>query len=139
MTEATPFPLPLVLRAFAPAELESIESPRQLYELREDFVYESPAFGTIHVPAGFKTDFASIPSFALWYVNDDAPQILFASVVHDYLYTQRGDLGRGTNLILSRAACDSVLREAMLASGARKAQALVVYYAVRAGGGSHWK
>lgn len=133
------FPLPLVLRALAPEEVASAESPRQLYQLREEFRFASADFGEIVVPVGFVTDFASIPRAALWYVDDDDPAILFASVVHDYLYTRKGDLGLGTRFTFSRQDADKVLREAMLASGARPAQAWVVYQAVRLGGGSHWK
>jgi hypothetical protein len=133
------FSTELLLRALSAAEVKAAESDRQLYVLASELRYESDLFGEIVVPAGFVTDFASIPRAALWYVDDDDPAILFASVVHDYLYTKKGDLGRGTNLILSRQNADEVLREAMLVSGARKAQAFVVYSAVRLGGGSHWK
>lgn len=133
------FPAPLKLRAYHPEELKAVESDRQLYALLEDFRYVSDVFGEIVVPAGFVTDFASIPAGALWYVDDDSPAILFGSVVHDYLYTRCGDLGLGSRVSFNRQQADAVLREAMLACGARPAQALVVYLAVRAGGGSHWK
>ncbi len=122
----------------SPEELRSIEASGQLYVLEAEFRYESDAFGLIVVPKGFTTDFASIPRPAFWYIDPEDPQILFPSVVHDYLYTRRGDLDRGSNLILSRKACDSCLREGMLSSGARRAQALVVFLAVRMGGGLHW-
>ena len=135
----TAFPLPLVLRAFAPEEVASAETDRQLYQLREEFRFVSAEFGEIVVPIGFITDFASIPRAALWYVDDDDPVILFASVIHDYLYTRRGDLGLGTRVTFTREDADRVLREAMLLCGARRAQAWVVYSAVRLGGGSHWK
>lgn len=133
------FPAPLKLRAYHPDELKAVESDRQLYALLEDFRYLSETFGEIVVPAGFVTDFASIPAAALWYVDDDSPQILFGSVVHDYLYTRRGDLGLGTRVVFTRQQADQVLREAMLACGARPTQALVVYGCVRLGGGGHWK
>lgn len=132
------FPLPLVLRALAAEEVRNAESDRALYQLREEFRYVSDTFGEIVVPAGFVTDFASIPRAALWYVDDDDPCILFGSVIHDYLYTRHGDLGLGTRVIFTREQADQVLREAMLVCGARKAQAAVVYAAVRLGGGSHW-
>lgn len=134
-----PFPTPLLLRALAPAELKVAESDRQLYQLAKEFRYVSPVYGEIVVPADFVTDFASIPGPALWYIDDDSPAILFASVVHDYIYTRRGDLGLGSRVAFNRQQADEILREAMVASGARKAQAWVVYLAVRAGGGSHWK
>lgn len=133
------FPAALKIRAFSPAELKEIGSARQLYEVLEDFRYLSDVWGEIVVPARFVTDFASIPAGALWYVDDDSPAILFASVVHDYLYTRRGDLGLGARISFNREQADQVLREAMVASGARKAQAWVVFKAVQAFGGGHWK
>ncbi len=132
------FPLPLVIRALGPEEVRNAESTRALFQLREEFRYLSDTFGEIVVPAGFVTDFASIPRAALWYVDDDDPCILFPSVIHDYLYTRRGDLGLGSRVTFSREQADQVLREAMLVCGARKAQAFVVYLAVRARGGSRW-
>lgn len=134
----TAFPLPLVLRALAPEEVASAESPRQLYQLREEFRFLSAEFGEIAIPIGFVTDFASIPRLAFAYLDPEDPVILFGSVVHDYIYTRRGDLGLGTKFTFTRADADKVLREAMLLCGARKAQAWVVYQAVRLGGGSHW-
>lgn len=132
------FPLPLVLRALAPEEVRNAESSRQLYQLREEFRYLSDLFGEIAVPVGFVTDFASIPRLAFAYLDPEDPVILFASVVHDYLYTRMGDLGLGTRFTFTREDADKVLREAMLVCGARATQAWVVYQAVRLGGGSHW-
>ncbi len=133
------FPAALKIRAFSPAELKAVESDRQLYEVLEDFRYLSDVWGEIVVPARFVTDFASIPAAALWYVDDDSPQILFASVVHDYLYTRRGDLGLGARIAFNREQSDQVLREAMISSGARASQAWVVFKAVQLFGGGHWK
>lgn len=125
----------LVLRALAPAELLERESDSQLFELREPFVFSS-SVGVITVPAGFISDFASVPRAARWYVDDDDPAILFGSIVHDWIYSQRGAVG--LERVLTREQADQVLREAMEACGARARQRLVVFWAVRLGGGSHW-
>lgn len=125
-----------VLAALTPQELRLCNSRRQLYELREPFTLRSPAIGEITVPAGFVSDFASVPRAALWYVDDDDPAILYGSIIHDWIYSQLGQLGA---LCLTRAQADDLLRQTMLACGARPAQAWVVYQAVRLGGASHWK
>lgn len=132
-----PFPDRLLLRALSAPELAGVEAERQLYELQGAFRYRSPAFGDVVVPAGYVTDFASVPRPVWSYLSPEDPVILFPSLVHDYLYTQRGDLGG--RAALDRRQCDVVLREAMLSCGARPTQAWVVFAAVRAGGGSHWR
>lgn len=110
-------------------------SKRQVYLLLQDFVYDSNLFGRIVVPAGFKTDFASIPR-ALWrYLDPEDPCILYASVVHDFLYSLGGKMGE---VAFSRNLADRVLREAMEISGARIDQRFAAYRAVDWFGGSHW-
>lgn len=109
---------------------------RQVYVLTQDFVYDSNLFGRITVPAGFKTDFASIPRFAWRYIDPEDPCILYASVVHDYLYSLAGKNGA---VAFTRELADRVLREAMELSGARVDQRAIVYNLVQWFGGSHWK
>lgn len=133
------FPLPLLLEAFSPESLKELGADRALYKLNGDFVYQSPAFGTVTVPAGYVTDFASIPRIAWVYLSPEDPVVMFASIIHDYMYTRQGDLGRGDNLTFSRKSCDTIIREAMEYCGARRSQAAFVYWAVRIGGRSHWK
>lgn len=124
----------LDIRAYRPETLAPGE--RQLYILRSPLVYQSAILGEITVPIGTVTDFASIPRAALWYVDDDDPCILYPSVIHDELYTLGGRLADGR--IYTRAQADAVLREGMLACGARADQATLVFGAVRMFGGSHW-
>lgn len=130
------FPLPLELRPFAPARLASLGEKRQLYTVKARFVFVSPVFGEIEVPEGFVTDFASVPRAVWSYLSPEDPVIIFASVVHDWLYSVRGDLGAGA--VMQRAQCDAVLREAMLASGARASMAWLVEKTVGIFGGSRW-
>lgn len=139
MTSQDHFPLPLDLRALPPWELESIGSKRQLYRVREAFAFVSAAGWRIDVPQNFTTDFASIPRPVYSYISPEDPVILFPSVIHDYLYTRKGDLGPESRVVFNRKQADEVLRQAMLICGARATQAFVVYNAVRLGGGSHWK
>ena len=124
------FTTTLTLRAWPPA------APKQYYTLLSDLVYESDLFGTITAPAGLGTDFASIPRAAYSLLDPEDPVICYPSVIHDYLYAFQG---KTNGRIFTREEADSVLREAMLASGATSVQAAIVYRAVRLFGGSHWK
>ncbi|MBS0328208.1 MAG: DUF1353 domain-containing protein [Proteobacteria bacterium] len=130
------FPDNLLLRAFAPDVLAQMKTDRALYQLQGPFTFESTVLGKVTVPLGFLTDFASIPRAALWYIDDDDPGILFASIIHDFLYKQAGQLEDGRKY--TREGADMVLREGMQVCGARKDQCAAVYAAVRLFGGSHW-
>lgn len=132
MTLEEAFPDRLVLEPLSPAVCDG----KQKYFVREPFTYRSAAFGCIIVPSALITDFASVPRLVWSYLSPEDPCILFASVVHDYIYTVRGEVPGRT---LTRADADAVLREAMLVCGARSTQAAVVHRMVRMFGGSHWK
>ena len=90
----------------------------------------------IDVPAGFETDFASVPFAARWYVDSTDPDILFPAIVHDWLYQNRGQIEGRT---LSREQSDGVLREAMQAIGAPALKTRFAYRAVRLGGWHAWR
>ncbi len=130
------FLTPLVVVGVMPIEIDCGDA--ELWILREALTYRSELFGDIVVPAGYTTDFASIPSLFKNYMDDDSPGILYPSVVHDWLYTHGGQLPDGR--AYSRELADNILREAMEATGhSRIDQRAVVYRIVRLFGGSHWK
>lgn len=110
---------------------------RKQYVLLKEFEYQSDILGRIVVPAGFPTDFASIPRIAWRYIDPEDEVILYASVLHDALYSWAGTLP--DSLKFTREQADLVLREAMKLSGARWDQCAAVYRMVRLFGGSHWK
>lgn len=83
----------------------------------------------ITVPAGFKTDLASIPR-PLWAVLPPVGAYDAAAVVHDYLYQHNG---------VSRADADAVLLEAMRILGVRWTQRAAIYAGVRLGGWVAWR
>lgn len=103
----------------------------QRYNLTEPLLYQSSIAGAITVPAGFITDFASIPRAAWSILDPEDPVILYPSVVHDYLYSEGYKLG-------TRERADRVLREAMEVCGAAAWQRESVYRAVRWFGASRW-
>lgn len=97
--------------------------------LRETLTYLSEvARRTIDVPAGFRTDLASVPRLPLVYLlcGDCARE---AAVVHDYLYTTHQ---------VDRATADAVLREASAVTGVPWWRRTLMYWGVRAGGARHW-
>jgi len=83
----------------------------------------------ISVPAGFVTDFASIPWF-FWAVLPYWGRYGKASVIHDWLYQTHQ---------VSRRMADLIFYEAMLVSGTQKWKAKIMHLAVRIFSGFTWK
>ncbi len=83
------------------------------------------------VPAGFKTDGASIPRF-LWRLcgHPMTTRRFPVAVLHDWLY--EADLG------LTRQQVDEIYRDGLRALGYGKLTANTEYYALRLFGGSRW-
>jgi hypothetical protein len=89
--------------------------------------YYSESLGKeVVVPAGFVTDFASVPRwpFIYWFTGGkaDAP-----SVLHDWFY-------RTNTEDITRAGADALLAEAMAARGYWKARIWMMWLGVRIGG-----
>ena len=95
------------------------------WRLVEALAYESDIAGIITVPAGFETDFASVPRIPIAYflVGDIAHK---AATVHDYLYRA----GK-----VSRKVADNVFLEAMKISGVWAWRRYPMFWAVRLFGG----
>lgn len=102
---------------------------RVRFLLQTPLVYRSRILGRIRVPAGFATDFASIPRL-LWIVLPPVGAYDRAAVVHDYLYADG---------LCTREEADAVLLEAMRASGVSEGTAGVIYRGVRIGGWWAWR
>lgn len=108
------------------------------HSLLDVLVFEDDKVGTVIVPAGFSTDFASIKTlhnvflfifFALvsGYGN-------YAAVIHDYLYTTHSV---GTRAI-TRKEADKVLYRSLRAEGIAKWRAWLFWVGVRLGGSSSY-
>jgi hypothetical protein len=82
----------------------------------------------IIVPAGFESDFASVPR-PFWSWIPPHGRYLWASVVHDYLYAV------GSRSGITRADADQVFYVMMIHAGVSKWRARIMYSAVRVGGG----
>jgi hypothetical protein len=105
------------------------------WELLRDFVYVSPRWGTLTVPAGFVTDLASVPGIARFAVSRDGDHVKPA-VLHDYGYV--GPDGRPW-AFMTRRDVDRLFLEAMRVRGVAPWRRLVIYWAVRVGGWAPWR
>lgn len=83
----------------------------------------------IVVPAGFVTDFASIPR-AFWSGMSPHGQYSRAAVLHDYLYWSQS---------CTRAQADKLFLQMMKQSGVSRANQLTIYGAARAAGEGGWQ
>lgn len=98
---------------------------RSDWQLDRPFGYRTSDGETVKVPAGFVTDFASVPRFlpiAYSLCGDTAHK---AAVIHDYLY-------RMTNK--DRRRCDWIFRDAMQADGVPGWRRWLMWSGVRIGG-----
>lgn len=82
----------------------------------------------VYVPAGFVTDFASVPR-GLWNILPRVGQWDRAAVVHDFLYATNG---------LTRAQADAVFKEALCVCGVSGWRCTAMYAAVRCCGWKPW-
>jgi hypothetical protein len=107
--------------------LEVEQIPGNLWRLLAPFVYYSENLGReITVPAGFITDFASVPRLPVAYLlaGGEANE---AAVIHDYLYKTH---------IVDRETSDAILDEAMAASGQPWWRRKLMWAGVRLFGGT---
>ena len=132
--------LVLALAPWGPAlrSQQPIESPDFVFVkrgpltaiLRTDMPYQiGDTPDSIVVPAGFVTDFASIPR-ALWSRISPVDDYKLAAVIHDYLYWYQP---------CERGEADNLLAIAMEEEGVAFSDRAAVYAGVRAGGAQAWK
>lgn len=109
--------------------VELVDEQAGIWKLDAPLVYESDLLGrTITVPAGFATDFASVPRIPVVYLAAGGKGER-AAVAHDWAYSAQ---------FCDRQTADRLLREALRATGYSAALAGLFYAAVRAFGASHW-
>ena len=94
---------------------------RTYYRFLEPFEYLSEKWGSIVIPAGFDTDFASVPPSLRSLYDNDSPILLYPSAPHDYVFQRgvggmRGWLPDGRRLTMEQA--NDLLLEAMATCGA---------------------
>jgi hypothetical protein len=96
---------------------------------RSATLLEPITWGDITVPAGFVTDFASVPR-ALWILIPPQGRHSFAAVVHDWLYQSQQ---------LTRREADRLFRLSLRATGSGNCKAWAMYLGVRLGGWVAWR
>lgn len=98
------------------------------WELAEDLVWEASLNGgtvRVVVPAGFQTDFASVPRF-FWRVFPPIGDWNRAATLHDYLYEKTR---------VSKLLADTFFYEALRSDRVGRLTRLLMYLAVRIFGG----
>lgn len=102
--------------------------------LRKRFSYDVGEEGsgeTIEVPAGFITDFASIPRL-FWMIYPKWGKYGNAAVIHDYLYWMQEKK-------YPRKRADEIFYEGMLVLDVRKFTAKILFWAVKYFAALAWK
>jgi len=82
------------------------------------------------VPAGFETDFASIPQPFHWFISK-LGRYNKAAVIHDFIYQQGHSI--------SRKMADQCFRDGMVDLGVDKWKRTLMYWGVRFGGWMAWR
>lgn len=103
----------------------------ETFTLLTEFTYAIGALASdrfIKVPAGFVTDFASIPR-AFWNILPPWGKYGKAAVLHDYMYKVQE---------FSRSFCDDILDESMEALGVNWVTRHIIWAGVRVGGWIAW-
>lgn len=104
---------------------------RPLFELTEPYRYRLGPGATIMVPAGYVTNFGTIPQWLAWWISPY--QLREAALVHDYLCNEHFNDGYApTYSGYSRWLADAVLYEAMARLGFSWIKRFSVFVAVRA-------
>lgn len=114
-----------------PLVVEVMPSGRTL-RLAVPFTFRWKSLGTtIRIPAGFVTDFASIPRFARM-VIPKLGRYNKAAVVHDAIY-------QGVVPGFNRYGADQAFLAGMVALGVAPWKRRLMYWAVRLGGWAAWR
>jgi hypothetical protein len=100
--------------------------------LLEPYVRET-TIGPVTVPAGFRTDLASVPWQVVWRkMFDKFGRWTGAAVVHDYLYRTQPEG-------VTREQADLVFKELMRRDGVTRGIEEIMYKAVRQHGWRAWR
>lgn len=99
--------------------LEEERSGLGLFRVHQEFVWEDEVRGTITIPVGFETDFASIPRIARWLMGS-AGKCAIPAMLHDYVLTANPPIEQKWatgvfNRALKKAGCWTPRRWLMVA------------------------
>lgn len=111
-----------------------IRPTKKGYILETEYIFRYSTLERIRVPAGYVTDGASVPRLAWAYMPPDGLHRA-ASVIHDWLYDQRGVTWFKK---FTRQETDLLFHKILRLSGVGKIRAYIAFAAVRAGGWTYW-
>lgn len=123
------------VRFVSPLRLEPVDGKRE-WIITDDFAVRIDARLCV-IPAGDRTDLASVPAFARPVIDDDAPDMIKPSVLHDRGYARLGRLWPDRDPF-TRAQMDTLLVAGMKTMGASWLRRRAVWLAVRLGGWVPW-
>jgi hypothetical protein len=130
-------------KAVAKTRCPVLRNGHQYYAARNPVSLKTDAGETVTFFAGQRTDLASIPQPVWWVLPPDGPWAEVA-LPHDACYRTKGTfqwyahLGRTRAKPYTRAECDEILREGMVALQVPTWKRVVIFEAVRGFGGSGW-
>lgn len=109
------------------------------WELVEDLVYQGKR-DIITIPAGFKTDFASVPRI-FWNIFPPVGRHTKAAVVHDFLYREKPTVTdeEGYEVPVSREDADGFFKRIMGELNVRSWRKWTMWKMVSWFGGKAWK
>ena len=122
-------------------DLSVIKLAPDRWQITKDFIYRTHLDShpiKVDVPAGFITDFASVPRWpvAYWLTGNTAHR---AAVIHDWLYDHGAPSLEGPPWLITRKQADLIFLNAMKDSGVPGWRRWTMYTAVRAAGGRPWR
>ncbi len=127
-----------------PLVVEVMESGKR-FRLYNEFTYRLQRLGTgkgftINVPAGFETDFASIPRI-FRIIIPKLGRYNKAAVLHDAIYQGQHQLktSLGCPMRFTRKQADTIFLDGMKELGVAKWKRRLMYWAVRIGGRWAWR
>lgn len=108
------------------------------FTLDSDFVYQDNEKDIrVTVPAGFTTDFSSVPgAFWAYFAPWEHPE---AGLIHDWLYKAPERFQSATlKPPLDRGQCDDIFRRILHLKGVRWGKRQALWLALKIGGGRAW-
>jgi hypothetical protein len=104
------------------------------WRLLEDLLFYSEKYqGYVMVPAGFETNFASIPRL-FWIRFPPVDVYDPAATVHDAAYENQLQTIMGARIYTIKDVADDLFYEGLIACGVNERDAKIMYRAVRIGG-----
>lgn len=112
-------------------QVEKDDARDNHWVLISKLAYQTDDEAVLVAPAGFYTDFASIPRLLWGIIPPWGEEYDKAAVLHDYLYYRQFDS-------LPRYEADLIFLEAMAAQGVGRFKRNLLYWGVRIGGRGAW-